>query len=232
MFRPDPKASFGAWGGGLFGGASAGLGSALHLSQNAAMAIFGAVGAGISFATGGWNGLVSFGAGFLGGLAGKGLVGAMQPNENYSSSSKSAQVKSNSTQSSDDIDKVVDIKNGTDTDIQNVKSDLNKIFSTPRGKDMLQAIQASGRKLIINLNDNLVLNGKVGGLELNIDPSFNPSIQTVQGEISASTTRILAHEMGHAIFGTLDAGAGQMLNVNLNENPVMNSLGEPSRTVY
>ncbi len=65
------------------------------------------------------------------------------------------------------------------------------------------------------------------------DPkAFNPSIQTVAGQIEASTTRILAHEMGHAIFGTLDAGVGQMLNVNQNENPIMNTLGEPARTQY
>ncbi len=44
--------------------------------------------------------------------------------------------------------------------------------------------------------------------------------------------RIIAHELGHAVFGIGDAGPGRLSNVLANENPIMLELGEPARTHY
>ena len=52
------------------------------------------------------------------------------------------------------------------------------------------------------------------------------------GKTNASAERILAHELGHAI-GTGDEGPGNMNNVNENENPIMEALGDQfKRTKY
>ena len=61
--------------------------------------------------------------------------------------------------------------------------------------------------------------------------SFNPSIQTDCGNKPASTTRILAHELGH-LTGTKDDGPRRMNNVNTWENPIMNPLEGYNRTAY
>lgn len=71
-----------------------------------------------------------------------------------------------------------------------------------------------------------------GGDAIYVDPNFHPVTQTTVGPIAATTRRIIAHELGHAVFGTLDNGFANMNNVNQNENPIMNSLGQPSRTRY
>jgi len=42
----------------------------------------------------------------------------------------------------------------------------------------------------------------------------------------------MAHELGHAVMAHRDNGLNKMSNVNANENPIMNALGQPSRTKY
>ncbi|MBI2340443.1 MAG: hypothetical protein HYU99_08790, partial [Deltaproteobacteria bacterium] len=72
-------ALFGGLGGALFGGVGKVLSDAV--GKIGSMAILGTVGVGLSYATGGWKGLVTFGAGILGGLAGYKLAGAMRMNQ-------------------------------------------------------------------------------------------------------------------------------------------------------
>jgi hypothetical protein len=74
------------------------------------------------------------------------------------------------------------------------------------------------------------------GSVINIDPNAHPTIQVEreflgfrwQSTQPASTTRILAHEFGHAVYGTLDAGPGNLANVLLNENPIVNGYSSPT----
>ncbi len=65
-------ALFGGLGGAVFGAAGQGL-AALGVSKIGSMAIFGVIGAGLSYATGGWKGLLYFGVGMLGGALGNKL---------------------------------------------------------------------------------------------------------------------------------------------------------------
>ena len=68
-----------------------------------------------------------------------------------------------------------------------------------------------------------------------VDPDFHPWTQTTKGWRQSETSRIIAHEFGHAVFGDGDVnymGQPRMRNVILNENPIMEELGEGSRMSY
>lgn len=69
-------ALMGAVGGALFSGANSAIGSALTAVQK--LAVFGGVGLGLSAATGGWKGMLTFAAGFAGGLVGVGVTGGFK----------------------------------------------------------------------------------------------------------------------------------------------------------
>ena len=68
--------------------------------------------------------------------------------------------------------------------------------------------------------------------DVHIDPDWHPTLLTTAGAIPATTTRIIAHEFGHAVMGTRDDGPNRMNNVIENENPIMRELYEPERTQY
>lgn len=44
-----------------------------------------------------------------------------------------------------------------------------------------------------------------------------------------STTRLISHEMGHAVMGTMDAGSN---NVILNADPIMREINQTERRSY
>jgi len=68
---------------------------------------------------------------------------------------------------------------------------------------------------------------------INIDPDFHPLTHTTKGLRRSETSRILAHEFGHAVFGDDDyMGQPQMRNVILNENPIAREMGLPVRIAY
>ena len=75
------------------------------------------------------------------------------------------------------------------------------------------------------------------GSHINVDPSYHPRIKVRRqflffrwnGTQDASTRRIIAHELGHAVFGTPDAG---LQNVLLNENAIVNSCSSPVLRVF
>jgi len=69
---------------------------------------------------------------------------------------------------------------------------------------------------------------------ISLNPSYRPFIElnAIGNYGQASLTRVLAHEFGHAVFGTPDDGPKHMHNVNLNENPIMEALGEGTRMSY
>ena len=64
-----------------------------------------------------------------------------------------------------------------------------------------------------------------------LDPDNLPDVPTTAGEIPASIERTIAHELGHVI-GYEDGPPLRMSNVNANENPVAEELGQPRRTAY
>lgn len=96
----------------------------------------------------------------------------------------------------------------------------------------IQSGKGSSIDVIINYNGNN--SAFVNGGPVYIDPTSHPILQTTEGPIPASTTRIVAHELGHAIVGTRDDGSKRMNNVNLNENPIVTALDppEPARIRY
>lgn len=113
-----------------------------------------------------------------------------------------------------------------------VEKDLDVIFDTPRGRQMANTLDSSGRVVDVRLNNRGNLSAPTPGNHVNIDPSAHPVIQVRRqflffhwnGTQAASTTRIIAHELGHAVFGTPDAG---LQNVLLNENAIVNSYSSP-----
>ena len=70
--------------------------------------------------------------------------------------------------------------------------------------------------------------------KIEISRNINRSLKilTTEGYIFTTLTRIVAHELGHAVFGTLDSGENRLDNVIENENPIMRDLNEPERTKY
>ncbi len=65
-----------------------------------------------------------------------------------------------------------------------------------------------------------------------MDPSFRPLIETSAGWRRITSLGVLAHELGHSVFGTKDIGLGNMMNIEMNENPIMEQLGHPARVRY
>jgi RHS repeat-associated protein len=63
--------------------------------------------------------------------------------------------------------------------------------------------------------------------------TMTKTINTDQGPLRPSLTRIVAHELGHAVMGYSDDGPGRMNTVNKVENPIMLQLSETyRRTTY
>jgi hypothetical protein len=135
-------------------------------------------------------------------------------------------------------DKPFDVIGGTQGNRSQVEADLRAVFQTPRGAQMLAQLETRRsfflfrRDFVVDLTVTSNAYTYPGYDTLFVDPNFHPVIQTTRGPLPASTLRILAHELGHAVFGTLDDGPGRMNNVRQNENAVMRALGHPERTVY
>ncbi len=112
---------------------------------------------------------------------------------------------------------------------QGLSQNLAQIWSTPAGNALITQLMGSNQtyKLTVNSSGNHYQQGNM----VTIDPGNHPFVYTSNGIEPASTTRILAHEMGH-LTGTLDDGINNMNNVNLYENPIMQQLGGHRRTSY
>ncbi|MGI0134793.1 MAG: RHS repeat-associated core domain-containing protein, partial [Candidatus Micrarchaeaceae archaeon] len=135
-------------------------------------------------------------------------------------------------------DKTVKIKNATEAQTASIRNMLYKIAQTPRGEFLSELAVNSKITVTINVNDQHADDGYLIGTKgtVDIDPNFHPKISTTVGVIRATTIRVLAHELGHAITGALDDGPNNthMHNVNENENPIVTHLNppEPARTAY
>jgi RHS repeat-associated protein len=109
-------------------------------------------------------------------------------------------------------------------------------------KEMMKSCK--GRKLLKRLNDSPMIykihatnegysHTNRALTDVYIDPNFHPIINTTAGDQLASTTRQLAHELGHltGVKDTPDPG-DRMDNVNTWENPIMEPIEGYDRTTY
>lgn len=129
--------------------------------------------------------------------------------------------------------RVITVTGGTGNEQAAVHTALDKIESTPRGKELMEMQAAKGKILLIRIDDFQQQKASPlghGPLTVNLD--HIPSIYVVGGTMPVSITRTIAHEIGHAITGIDDDGRNNMHNVLVNENPIMTRLGEPARTRY
>jgi RHS repeat-associated protein len=130
----------------------------------------------------------------------------------------------------------VRVVGGTADEQVQVQAALDQVWSTPRGQQMLDQIDGPwyeyGNPQELDINDygDDEYNPELGVLWINEDA--NVYIPVAGGRARASLARIIAHELGHAVFGTKDDGPCMMNNVNQNENPVAKALGQPLRTAY
>ncbi len=109
---------------------------------------------------------------------------------------------------------------------------VNQIATTQRGAELVNKLQ--GSKTVYTINAGNAPNGEPAWRENNnayVNPTFHPTMNTDAGPQVASTTRILAHELGH-FTGTRDDGPGRMNNINTWENPIMRPLEGYNRTSY
>jgi RHS repeat-associated protein len=112
-----------------------------------------------------------------------------------------------------------------------MKPHIERIMKTQAGRGLLKQLQSAPQTYYIHGGPGPRGPAYQLQSDVYVDPCFHPTIQTTAGPKQASTTRILAHELGH-LTGTLDNGPGSMNNVNTWENPIMNPLEGYSRTKY
>lgn len=126
---------------------------------------------------------------------------------------------------------------GCGTGSYDIKKALEKLKKTKHGKKMIKEIEKSDKDVVIvpapprmQRENDFHYDPK---REIIVVPSggIYPSVTTTAGDIPISLPSLIAHELGHAI-GANDDGPGAMNNVNANENPVRDELGEPRRTKY
>ena len=110
---------------------------------------------------------------------------------------------------------------------------LERIKRTKRGRELYQMMDRDPRICRIISTKGAGFAGRPRGTcDVVIDPDWHPEVATTAGRKSASTERILAHEMGHAATNLGDTGPGRMDNVIVNETPVVLELGLAARTHY
>jgi hypothetical protein len=125
------------------------------------------------------------------------------------------------------------VKGGTYGQRQKVRDDIKQILKTSRGKDYLAEVDQRGYGVTTHLTkENDAYADDAPSAHVRIDFRYHPNVETTAGIIPATTTRLLAHEFGHAIMGTQDDGPGRMNNIRQNETPIMLELGEPERLSY
>ena len=124
---------------------------------------------------------------------------------------------------------------GDAKDRKPVQDAVDRGSKTPRAKELLRQIDGGrqrGHPITVQASDSGKAKAETPGTKVIVNPNYRPKIMTKEGPVTASTTRIVWHEIGHAVTGTGDTGTGKMDNINQNENPIARALGEPERTSY
>jgi len=133
---------------------------------------------------------------------------------------------------------------GTVEERTSVLNALGNVFTkSAHGANELAALESRKTFLVaggVRPFDVLIwtsINGsytRKGSQSMVFDPTqVGKSYESKNGGGTFSTERIMAHEVGHAAMGAGDEGLGLMNNVDWNENPIMEQLGDPNdRTAY
>lgn len=146
--------------------------------------------------------------------------------------------------------KTIRIIGGTLAQQELAKKNFELIFKTPHGKEMLDILKQrdqSGwfgggkRDFVLDfVRGKNRSDAPYGKDVLFIDPNFR-ELETIDGSralVQPSLLRLMAHEMGHAVYGTHDWGTTDMYgrpdmkNVTNHETPIMRALGMPARIKY
>lgn len=119
------------------------------------------------------------------------------------------------------------------------QENFKKIFATRRGAEMLKVLSArrsflfkNKTEFVLDFTKPLRSDAAYYGDTITIDPYYVEYQLTTAGRIRATLIRLMAHELGHAVYGNYDAGKGNMDNVRRNETPIMLELGMPERLSY
>jgi len=122
------------------------------------------------------------------------------------------------------------------TEIGRLREALEQVRRTRRGRELYDILDQRRETYKIRQyrpGDVCSLCYNPRTREIIIDPTSRPIIETPQGFTSASSARILGHEMGHAATGASDyTGPEPGTNTIQNENPIASELGEPPRSRY
>jgi|GEM_PF-3516225 len=101
------------------------------------------------------------------------------------------------------------------------------------GGEMVSAIRQNGGPVSIKLNRSGNNSATLGSFSVAIDVVSAVPLRQYDSYFNASPERRIGHELGHAVFGTDDAGPRKMKNVLENEEPIAMALCDPNtRTDY
>ena len=107
-----------------------------------------------------------------------------------------------------------------------------QMMTTPKGRELLKKLNDDPQTYLIHSGFGPHGTNYQLGQDVYVDPNANINIPaTDSGTRKFSTTRILAHELGHCT-GTLDDGPNNMNNVNKWENSIMFPIEGYNRTRY
>ena len=114
--------------------------------------------------------------------------------------------------------------------------DLVDIMSTPKGWDLVNQLEMSDTEYLIRDcpgKDSEVFPKTDPPTSVCIDSTQHPMIETDKGQQRMSTTRALAHELGHLGAGRCAEGGSDSMGItNEYENQIMNRLEGFNRTKY
>jgi len=130
-------------------------------------------------------------------------------------------------------------------DADTLRKAYERVKATPRGGFICKTLEDSPNTYTIDITANGPLrndpNPSLREMPAYIDyanhgawfdPSAKPLMNTTEGLQPATLEDLMSHELGHLATEVHDTGPGQMDNINLNENPVRQSLGHPKRVTY
>jgi RHS repeat-associated protein len=126
------------------------------------------------------------------------------------------------------------INGGNAWERRDAERSTRDVMSTQAGRQMLDHLEERGKRFFIDVG-NSGERGPFGYYNMNyviVDGRIRLVSALETGEARISLTRQIAHEFGHAVFGTKDDGVGMMNNVHQHENVIMRELGGQSRTSY
>ncbi|EKE78277.1 hypothetical protein, partial [Idiomarina xiamenensis] len=99
-------------------------------------------------------------------------------------------------------------------DLATVKGSLDDIFASEGGKEIIEKLSAKSplKILLNNIGENFGrLNGRIMTVDLNTNLSFYNLASEIMPLTRFSLTRIIAHEMGHAVMGIADTNNSNVL---------------------